>query len=282
MKKNITVLLILLLSASFSFSQIPIEEYRAEIEKLETETQINEYWNNLHKIDQEILVRTTNLKIADSISISNMIKTSLIFDIHGTKGYNPNGFSGFLTIINLSHNYIGQCQLAYWPIIEKCAEIGGTIDSFGGKYPAYELESVSSTFYNYSLFNQEIKYPKLIEKLRKIKTQNIIDELSKSLEYQNKLRELNEVKVLHSWSKQRFENRIDEGKFSFVKMSNNGIYIKIYRRIKKLELMKTNLKSKVYRIENEPFGWKYVYGNDGSLILIDDEENELIKYTLAK
>lgn len=282
MKKNITLSLLFLLSISFSFSQISIEEYRKEIDNLKSESQLEEYWNKLYKIDQELLVNTTDLKIADSISISNMIRTTLIFNIHGFKGYSPNGFGGFLSILNLSHNYIGQCQLAYWPIIEKCAEVGGAIDSFGGKYPAYELESVSLTFYNYSLINQESKYPKLIDKLREIRTKNSIDELSKSLEYQNKLRELNEISVLNEWYLQSVKNRIDERKFSFVKMSDGNLYKKSHRRIQKLELLKTNSKSKIYRIENEPFNWKYIHGNDGSLTLIDDEENELIKYTLAK
>ncbi|WP_405377754.1 hypothetical protein [Nonlabens sp. Asnod3-A02] len=282
MKKNFAILLTTLLSISFGFSQIPIKEYRAEIEQLETDAQINEYWNDLHKIDQEILVKTSDLKIADSISISNMIKTSLIFDIHGTKGYNSRGYSGFLPILNLSHNYIGQSQIAYWPVIEMCAEIGGAIESFGGKYPAYQLESVSLTFYNYSLYNQEEKYPILVSKLSEIKTLNIADELLKSFKHQNQLRKLSEVAVLNKWYRQSFKDRIDEGEFSIVKMSDDNLYLKKYGRIQKLELIKTRAESKTYRIENEPFGWNYVYGNDGSLTLIDEKENQLIKYTLAK
>jgi hypothetical protein len=282
MKKNIAIILTILFSVNFGFSQIPIEEYRAEIEQLETDTQVNEYWKDLHKIDQEILVNTSDLKIADSISISNMIKTAILFDIHETKGYNSGGYSGFLPILNLSHNYIGQSQLAYWSIIEKCAEIGGAIDSFGGKYPAYQLEQVSLTFYYYSLFNQETKYPNLVRKLSKIKTVNIVDELLKSLEYQNELRKLSEVAVLNSWYLQNHKDRIDEGEFSIVKMSDDNVYLKKYGRIQKLELIKTGAKSKTYRIENEPFGWNYVYENDGGLTLIDEKENELINYTLAK
>ncbi|WP_339876354.1 hypothetical protein [Olleya marilimosa] len=282
MKKHIALLITLLLSISFSYSQIPVEEYREEINKLKTEKEINEYWNDLYKLDQEVLVKSSNLRTADSISISNMIKTAIILDIHETKGYNSGGYSGFLPILNLSHNYIGQSQLAYWSIIEKCAEIGGAIDSFGGKYPAYQLESVSLTFYNYSLFNQEAKYPNLVNKLSKIKTENIISELSKSFEYQNELRKLSEIAVLNSWYLQNHKDIIDEGEFSIVKMSNNDIYLKKYGRLQKLELLKTNNKSKVYRIENEPFNWNYIYGNAGSLSLIDEQENELIKYTLVK
>ena len=276
MKKNIAILLILVLSLSSCHSQIPIEKFRAEIKKLDTEKQISEYWNKLHKIDQEILLNTSDLRIADSISISNMIKTALIFDIQGTKGYNFNGLSGFLPIINLSHNQIGKSQIAYWPIIEKCKEIGVAINSFGGKYPAYQLESVSLTFYNYSLYNQEQKYPSLLKQLSAIRTKNVIDELLKSFEYQNKIRKLNEFKVLNEWHLQSFKNQKEEGKFSIIKMSDNNLYIKRHERKQKLELIKTNSDSKVYRIENEPFGWSYIYGEDGSLSLIDNKQNELI------
>lgn len=282
MKKNTAILLTTLFSVSFGFSQIPVEKYRAEIDLLKTDTQVNEYWNALHKIDQEILVKTYDLKIADSISISNMIKTTLIFDIHGTKGYNSRGYSGFLPILNLSHNHIGQSQIAYWPVIEMCAGIGGAIESFGGKYPAYQLESVSLTFYNYSLYNQEEKYPMLLSTLSEIKTLNSTVELLKSFQYQNELRKLNEVAVLNKWYRQSFKDRIDEGEFSIVKMSDDNLYLKNTGRIQKLKLIKKGPKSKVYRIENEPFGWSYVYENDGSLTLIDEKENDLIKYTLVK
>ncbi|WP_412985262.1 hypothetical protein [Pontimicrobium sp. IMCC45349] len=282
MKKHILIFITLLFSVSFTYSQILIKEYREEIENLETEKQINEYWNTLHKIDQEVLLSTYNLRKADSISISNMIKTTLIFDIHGTKGYNPNGFSGFLPILNLSHNQIGQSQIAYWPIIEECKEIGGAIDSFGGKYPAYQLESVSLTFYNYSLINQEKEYPNLLSKLREIVIDDVVEELLKSFEYQNELRKLAEVEILNEWYLQPLKNMKEEGKFSLVKMSDGNLYLKRHERVQKLELIKTNSESKIYRIENEPFGWAYVYTSDGSLSLIDDKQKELIKYTLVK
>jgi hypothetical protein len=211
-----------------------------------------------------------------------MIKTTLIFDIHKTRGYNSNGNSGFVPILNLSHNRIGQSQIAYWPIIEKCAEIGGAIESFGGEYPAYQLESVALTFYNYSLFNQKEKYPALVSKLSEIETADIVDELLKSFQRQNDLRKLTEVEVLNNWYLQSFKDRIDEGEFSIVKMSDDNLYLKKYGRIQRLKLLKENKTSTIYRIENEPFDWKYVYGEDGSLSLIDENNKELIKYTLTK
>ena len=40
MKKNITILLILLFSVGLSFSQIPIEEYRTEVENLKSANEL--------------------------------------------------------------------------------------------------------------------------------------------------------------------------------------------------------------------------------------------------
>lgn len=276
------LLLTLVLSLHSCTSQIPIEEYRVEIEKLDTEKEINDYWNTLHKIDQEVLLNTRDLRTADSISISNMIKTALLFEIHDTKGYNPNGYSGFLPILNQSHNHIGQSQIAYWPIIEKCKTIGGAINSFGGKYPAYQLESVALTFYNYSVFNQVEKYPELLKKMSALKSEDIVSDLLKSYEYQNELRELREVAILDTWYLQNHKDRIENDEFSIVRMSDNNIYLKKYGRIQKLELLKDNTTSKVYSIENEPFGWSYIYETNGSLNLIDEEGKALINYTLVK
>ena len=78
MKKNLPILLLLtfVFSLHSCTSQIPIEKYRAEIEKIDTEKEINDYWNTLHKIDQDVLLSTRDLRTADSISITNMIKTA--------------------------------------------------------------------------------------------------------------------------------------------------------------------------------------------------------------
>ena len=83
MKKFLNFIILPLLCTSYALAQIPIEKYKSEISELKTDKDIEEYWSKLHKIDQEILVNTSDSKIADSISVSNMIKTTLIFNIHG-------------------------------------------------------------------------------------------------------------------------------------------------------------------------------------------------------
>jgi len=64
-------------------------------------------------------------------------------------------------------------------------------------------------------------------------------------------------------------------------MSDDSPYLKNFGRIQRLNSIETKPDSKIYQIENEPFGWTYIYGNNGSLTLIDNKKNELITYTLA-
>ncbi|NQY07201.1 MAG: hypothetical protein HRT68_13685 [Flavobacteriaceae bacterium] len=279
MTKKILLTTILLFAIKTSSAQIPIDEYKTEISNLKTEKELEAYWSKLQKIDQEILVKTDDIRKADSISIDNMIRTALILKIHGEKVYKPNNI---VPILNMTHNYIGNCQNAFWPIIETCAKIGGIIDNFGGKYPAYQIDGVALTFYGYSLYGQESKYPELIKKMSALKKGSVVSNLLEAFKYQTKLHNLTEIEVLNRWQLQPFHNKKEEGVFEFVKMSDDFIYLRKHKHIQKLILTKTKGNSKIFRIENEPFGWSYIYGEDGSLSLIDNEENELINYTLAK
>jgi hypothetical protein len=267
--------LLFFFTTNFLFAQIPVDEYRKEIINLTSEEQIGNYWAKLIKIDQEILLNTKDSKKIDSISISNMIRTALLFEIHNDKIYKPNNY---LPIINLSHNNISDCQIAFWPIIEKCKKTGGIIDTFGGIYPAYELESISLTFYSYSLLNQEINYPNLIEKLTLLSNENVVDNLIVCFEKQKELEKLKVIKVLNKWHIEIFENTFEDGFFEFVKMSDKNIYIRKKERLQKLICIKSNKELKIYQIENDPFGWTFEYKKDGSLFLKDENNNTLISY----
>ncbi|KQC32380.1 hypothetical protein AAU57_02815 [Nonlabens sp. YIK11] len=279
MNKLILFAFLIFISFSLCFSQIPVEKYREEIQNLKTEKQIDDYWNRLEKIDQEMLVFMNDIHESDSLSISNMIRTALIFEIHGNQAYDQNNV---VPILNLSHNWVNESQIAFWPIIEKCREVGGVIESFGGKYPAYELESISLSFYDYSLVGQESKYPSLMKKLKEHESDYIVDSLIKSFNNLERLKELSEINILHNWKRQSFKGTTGAGIFSFVTMSDNEVYLKRNGRIEKLILIETGINEKIFRLVNEPFGWTYVYGSEGSLSLVDEQRNILIEYTLSK
>jgi hypothetical protein len=275
--KNTTVLIILLFSIHRIFAQIPIEHYKTEIRNLKNQVEIEQYWGKLLDIDQNILVNTADVLIADSISIDLMIRTSLLFQIHGDNCYNK--FNNALPFLNLSHSNVGNCQVFYWPIIEKCAQIGGVIESMGGKYPAYELESVSLTFFNYSLLNQDEKYNFLLSRLNGQVNDSIVEYLTEQFYQLKKMQTLKVKKVLNSWYNQPFTNLKEESIFEFVQMSDDQIYLKRFDRIERLIEMSSENGIRFFRIENEPFGWTFRYGNDGSLILLDEKNMILLNYS---
>lgn len=279
MTNKFILTILFLLSIKIVSAQIPVNEYRNEILNLKTDTDFQIYWDKLYKIDQEILVKLKDTKKSDSLSIDNMIRTALLFEIHGEKVYGPNNI---VPIVNLTHNIIGDCQVAFWSIIKKCSKVGGVIDRFGGKFPTYQLESVGLTFYNYSFFNQESKYPEAVNKMDAATNDNVVNNLLNAFENQKKLYLLKEKKVLNEWFAQPFIDEKEEDTFSFVLMSDDEIYVKKRINIQKLLLIQSKNKSKIYRIEKEPFGWTYEYGTDGSLTLKDKNENTLIEYTNYK
>ena len=279
MTKKILLTTILLFSIKISLAQIPIDKHKTEIINLKSDKELDAYWGKLQKIDQEILVKTDNIKKADSISIDNMIRTALILKIHGEKAYKANNL---VPIVNMSHNNIGNSQIAFWPIIETCAKVGGIIDSFGGKYPAYQLEGIALTFYHYSLFGQESKYPELIKKMNMLKKGSVVSNLFSAYEYEIKLQDLTEIEVLNSWHLQPFQNKKEEGVFEFVKMSDNFIYLRKNKHIQKLILTNTKSNTKIFRIKNEPFGWYYEYEDNGALRLLSDNGEVLITYSKSE
>jgi hypothetical protein len=209
-----------------------------------------------------------------------MVRTALLFEIHGDKVYKPNNL---VPILNLSHNNISKSSIVFWTILEKCKMVGGMIDSFGGTFPAYQLECVSLDFYNYSL-NQEEKvemYLDLRKKLNQIKTSDIVTALIESYNSQKQLHTLKEIKRIGKWSLQSVENEILEGSFEFIKMSDNNTYVKQNNKIQKLILIKKHKGVKTFKIENEPFGWNYELLKNGTLFLKDDKNKVLIQYAKA-
>ena len=273
-------ILLFIISINLSFSQIEIDKYRTEIANLDSDIKFENYWRQLLDIDQNILVNTRDHKKADSISSSLMVRTALLFEIHGDKVYKPNNL---VPILNLSHNNISESSIVFWTILEKCKIVGGMIDTFGGTFPAYQLECVSLDFYNYTLNQKEKEemYPDLRIKLNQIKTNEIVTALIESYNYQKQLYTLKEIKSIGKWSLQSFKNEILDESFEFVKMSDNNIYIKQNDKIQKLIMLKKRKGVKIFKIVNEPFGWNYELLKNGTLFLKDDKNEVLIQYTKA-
>lgn len=271
--KNRILCLFLFLSIKLS-AQIDLEKISLEIRDLKSASQQQNYWDKLYAEDQQILVNIISAEKHDALSLEIMIKTTLFVEIHGIDSYPKNNP---IAVLNLSHCSIGEAQLAYWPIILKCFEKGGLIQIFGGKFPTYELEAIALAFYNYSLANQEAIYPKLTSKLKNPKQYKVSERLYEI--YQNRKYNIGVIQLIGKWKNQPFENSIEEGFFEFVLASDQSIYLSRNGRFEKL-VLNSNLNSvKKYKIEKEPFGWQYIFKDNGDLSLVDETGRVLIQYS---
>lgn len=272
--KKITILTLLVLTLACNSDRY-LETYTSEISELKTEEEKATYWKLLEHLDQvTYLEETKNVVSGDSISIMNMIRTALMFEVHGTTIYKPNNT---VPILNLSHNYYGDSNLAFWPIIQKCKTVGGIIESFGGKFPKYQLEGIALTFYDYSLLANNSEYSQLLKKLNDKTYPKVSTELAKIHKKQMDLIQLEELNLVGTWKRQHIKNNDDMGTFELVSMSDNNLYLRRKHRLHQLITISEDEQTTTYKIENEPFGWMYKL-SQGKLSLIDDLNNTLITY----
>jgi hypothetical protein len=288
MKKNklsqsikIAFLGFLCLATFSTIAQIPIKTIRKEVKALKTEEKIEAYWTALETLDQKVLMRVKDQRKYDSISISNMVKAYYLWDYYKEIGFIKN--SNVVPILNLSHSAISEANVVYWPILEEYYKLGGGIASFGGKNYSYPLESISLTYFHYSVVKEEQRYPNMLEKLKLAGQvyRPIPDRLNRIFLEQNELRKLTEIESIGSWQIQPFPDMKEEGCFELLKMSDNNLYLKKHNRIQKLELIQEGNNSKIYRIETEPFGWTYIL-SEQNLKLIDESGQALIEYSVCE
>ncbi|WP_299277424.1 hypothetical protein [uncultured Psychroserpens sp.] len=276
--KKTALLILLSFILSCSSNENP-DIYSGEISALQTEEDLKAYWQKLHDLDQITYLKETKGHLqGDSISISNMIRTALMFEIHGPEVYTPDNV---VPILNFAHNYYGKSNIAFWPIIQACKKTGGVIESFGGKFPAYPLEALSLTFYDFSLFQQDERYDGLLAKLNNKTYDKVSTTLFELQGEQRRLSQLEVKDVIGKWHIERMKNIEEKGFFEIVKMSDNTLYIKRKHRLQRLVSVKTSDNTEHYKIEDEPFGWTYIL-NNGNLSLVDDQGSTLIDYNIYK
>ena len=276
--KPIIFLLFVFFTQLKSFGQLDYNRMKNTVQNLETTVQKEDFWNELLRQDQEVLLQLKDKKKFDFQSFENMIYTALLFEIHGADTYPRNNM---VAILNLSHSQITEAQLAYWPIILKGKDIPVLKGFYEWLFPAYMLESVSLTFYNYSLVNQENTYPKLLSKLEK-QEEFLVSEKLFEIYQQTNSNSLKIKKVLGKWKKQSFENLNEEGFFEFVLLSDGAVSVSRDGRFLKLLLKNTSKSEKLYQIENEPFGWQYKLSKEGNLSLLNEEGKVIIVYSKAE
>ena len=274
---RILVLLIICILSFNCLGQIPTETYLEEIKALKTDDEIADYWKKIHELDQKVLVNTEDRYKHDSISVDNMIRTSLLFQIHGTKGYvlSTKTSSTFVPIFNLVHNYDAKMNLAFWSLITH-EEI---IKRFKTSYPGYTLESLSLSAYDYSLVNQESRYAYLLEKLADMPAEDdLVKKLEKLFSEYKIRKDLEVLDVIGEWQNQAFKNQKTGGNFQLVKLADQNFY---FLRSESRILLEKIEKDTVYifKVSGYPFGWYYTYNDEGELILYDQNDEILIEYS---
>lgn len=260
-------------------AQIPVEDYTREISNLKTDNEFHAYWKKIDSIDQLVLLKTKNDKIRDSISIDNMIKTALVYKIHGESVFKSNVSSH---IFNLSHNYFGDSNLAFWEVIQ--ASKIYEKDNIKHFYPSYLLECISLNFYGYSFLRQENKYERALRKLNELPNTNIIKELLKAFEKQKRIKSLKQLNIIGTW-KYKPSNLWEDNEnnvFQIVKLEDDKLYFKKFSQRHGLVLIDEDKSKKILSVENEPFDWKFILYDNGNLELVDETNEILIAYDIAK
>jgi len=273
---------ILFLFLGFIFStissQIPIEKYRDEILKLKSEADIEVYWHSLYSVDQDTLLKlpTDDITKYDSLSTTLMIKTALMFEVHGRKVYKKNNV---VPVLNFTHNYLSEASLVFWSIINQCVEVGGQIDTFATGFPAYQLEAIANNFYKYSLSGQQDKHEKLVDNIEVLSIESVASRLEEAYVNQKRLRVLNIKEVVGQWFIQPFKNFKEDYCFEIVILEDNNTYIKHKEYLQKLVPLDSEKIIETFKIENEPFGWYYKLDDQNHLKMLDSNNSVLIEYT---
>lgn len=271
------IVLLLCFSITKGYSQFTTQQYRQEISSLKDAKDFWNYWKNLERIDQEILLKTpaSNKIEYDSISTSLMIRTILINEIHGAKPFKSNDL---LPILSHAHNKIADLSLNFWPIIDVCVKDGKYITSIGGGYPAYQLEALSYNFYDYSLFGQKDIYPELLARIKALPKSASVDVFEKIYKVQKHLEQLEVKEIIGEWYQQTFKDEPKDSYFQIYIMSDEQWYLKRNGYLHKLKVTTKN-NELVLKIDGEPFGWYYALGESKALKLFNKEQELLIAYS---
>lgn len=279
MKKELTLTALLLVLFQTTFAQIPVEQYRQEINNLKDKNAIKAYWQRLMDVDQKAVNDKVDLAIGDSIFVDNMIQITLLTNILAEKSAVQN-ITNVLPAITLIHNQSSQSNLAFWPVLQKIHKNYMPLFS----YPSYLLEGEMLEFYNYSMFGKDEQYAAVIAKLDAVTNQDkdVIANLLEAYEHSKVLRKLTTQKVWHTWYVDEGLGTINkEETFSFREMSDGHLYISNRSNLQRLYKISSQKDVTLYRIANEPLGWTYRYTKKGGLSLLDEEEKVLLTYTLV-
>lgn len=279
-KYYIFIFVLIVLSSSCNDKtklDLPIEEYKNEIQALNSKDYFY-YWEKLNDFDQNVVLEAKNYKSYDSLSLVTLIKSALFYELKGDSIFNaPNTYNEFFFI----HNHIPKSNLDFWPLLLKQKELTGKLLMF----PSYQLEGLTGSFYDYSVFEQDSIYDKLLSKIKPNSDKTLSKDLIDTYLETKRIQKLSVKEQLGIWHRKRFKTESydsPKGNFELLKLSDNSYYLRFNKaRFKPVKIIEKNDKSLKFKPKHEPFGWCFLLDNEGHLSLINEKGDLLIAYKKA-
>ncbi|GGI58318.1 hypothetical protein [Winogradskyella haliclonae] len=254
---------------------LPLEDYKNEIKALNSKDYYN-YWEALNNFDQKVVVEAKNYKAYDSLSLVTLIKSALFYELKGDSIFKaPNSYNEFFFI----HNLIPKSNLDFWPLLIKQKEVTGKLLMF----PSYQLEGLTGSFYDYSVFGQDSIYDSLLSKIKPKSETKLSEALIDTYIETKRIQKLSIKENIGAWHRKRFKSEAYEapkGHFELLKLSDDGYYIRFNKAgFRPVDIIDKNNKSLTFKPKHDPFGWYFVLNNDGNLSLYNEKNALLIAYT---
>lgn len=256
---------------------LPLDDYKKEIQALNKEDYYR-FWEELNSFDQNVVLGAKDYKVFDSLSLVTLIKSALFYELKGDSIFlAPNTYNEFFFI----HNQIPKANLDFWPLLIKQKEITGNVLM----YPSYQLEGLTGSFYDYSVFGQDSIYDTLLAKIKPHQSKSLSDALVETYLETKRLQKFSVIDQVGIWHRQRFKDGpIDPklGDFELLKLSDNNLYLRFNEaRFIPLDIIDTNDEKLIFETKYEPFGWYYVHNDKGDLSLYNEKDILLVTYTKA-
>lgn len=274
-------------------AQIPIADYKKEIKELRTTQSIQEYWNNLAKIQVDTiseLKKTQSIsttRLIDSLSISTMVRIALMIEKFKSKDIANHYWLPSLCFLQSNNT---QACLVFCPIVIRNYNFAPELQEFteNNTFENNITMSLSMLNYNY-LLNPEndvltLKYYKIFER-KKVK--NIAEKLCAIYENSKSIHEKSQMNSIGVWRAKIIDNKSINAdlwlkNIEINQMSDNQYYMNFDingAKIMNLLERKTEKDSMVFKPLNGPFGWSFVY-EKGKLFLNNENGKVLIEYEL--
>ena len=256
---------------------LPIEEYKKEIQGLNKDDYYN-YWEELNNFDQNVVLSAKNFKVYDSLSLVSLIKSALFYELKGDAVFKaPNTYNEFFFI----HNLTPKSNLDYWPLLLKQKEVRGNVLMF----PSYQLEGISGSFYDYSVFGQDSIYDNLLSKIKPLSEEKLSEALIDTYVETQRVNNLSIKETIGTWNRQRIKNEPYDpkmGKFELLTLSDKNYYLRYNKGgFKPIEIINESNETLTFKTKYEPFGWYFKLTNDGHLSLYNENDILLISYSKA-